>query len=478
MADLHEDLHEYTALELHQLLQRGEVTPLEATEHYLGRIERLDHEVGAFALVTPDAARERAGLVQRDLAHAAPLWGMPLADKDLHPRAGVVTAFGSRAFAGDVPDASDDLVRDVDAAGAVSLGKTATPEFGLPSYTEPLAGRAARNPWDLSLGAGGSSGGAAAAVAAGLLPFAPGSDGGGSVRIPAASCGLVGVKPSRGRVPSGSGIDRLAGLGVVGPLARTVADAALLLDGLIAPRGYPASHPFALRAPGEDGPYLGAAVRGEGRFQVGVMLDTPWDEFAEIRVDDEPRAALERAIALLDRMGHGVEELPPSSEPGYPAAFRTIWQAGAAGIAVPPGTEDSLEPLTRWLVERGRERTAGELAEALGWLTGFERRTIARFAAFDAVLPPALAMTPRPVGWYDADDAEENFAQQVRFTPYTSFVNVAGLPALTLPVHDTEAGLPMGVQLIGRPGGEATLFALAAQLERAARRGRRRPPVW
>ncbi|MFC9917709.1 amidase [Agromyces binzhouensis] len=478
MADQHQDLHEYTALELHQLLQRGDVTPLEATEHYLERIERLDPEVGAFALVTPERARERARLVERDLAHAAPLWGMPLADKDLHPRAGVPTAFGSRAFAGDVPDESDDLVRDVDAAGAVSLGKTATPEFGLPSYTEPLAGRAARNPWDLALGAGGSSGGAAAAVAAGLLPFAPGSDGGGSVRIPAASCGLVGVKPSRGRVPSGSGIDRLAGLGVVGPLARTVADAALLLDGLIAPRGYPPRHPFALRAPAEDGPYLGAAIRGEGRYQVGVMLDTPWDDFTDIRVEDEPRAALEHAIAHLDRLGHGVDELAPAPEPGYPGAFRTIWQAGAAGIPVPDGEEASLEPLTRWLVARGRERTAGELAEALGWLAGFERRTIARFSAVDVVLTPALAQTPRPVGWYDADDAEENFAQQVRFTPYTSFVNVAGLPALTVPVHDTEAGLPMGVQLIGRPGGEATLFALAAQLERAARRGRRRPPVW
>ncbi|WP_353827398.1 amidase [Agromyces sp. SYSU T0242] len=478
MADLHEDLHEFTALELHQLLQRREVTPLEATEHYLDRIARLDEPVGAFAHVTPDAARERARVVERDVAHAAPLWGMPIGDKDLHPRAGVPAGFGSRAFAGEVAEASDDLVQAVDVAGAVSLGKTATPEFGLPSYTEPLAGRPARNPWDLSLGAGGSSGGAAAAVAAGLLPFAPGSDGGGSVRIPAASCGLVGVKPSRGRVPSGAGIDRLAGLGVVGPIARTVADAALLLDGLVAPRGYPAAHPFALRAPGQEGPYLGAAIRGEGRFQVGVMLDTPWDDFTDIRIDESARAALDRAVALLDRAGHGVEELAPSPEPDYPAAFRTIWQAGAASIPVPDARHDRLEPLTRWLVERGRERSAAELAGALSWLTGFERRTIARFASVDVVLTPALAMTPRPVGWYDAEDGEENFAQQVRFTPYTSFVNVAGLPALTLPVHDTEAGLPMGVQLIGRPGGEATLFALAAQLERASRRGRRRPPVW
>jgi amidase len=478
VADPIEDLHEYTALELHQLLQRGEVAPVEATAHFLARIERLDPVIGAFAAVTRDGALERARAVERDVPRAAPLWGMPLADKDLHPRAGVPTAFGSRAHAGHVPDESDDLVDAVDAAGAVSLGKTATPEFGLPSYTEPLAGRPARNPWSLELGAGGSSGGAAAAVAAGMLPFAPGSDGGGSIRIPAASCGLVGVKPSRGRVPSGSGLDRLAGLGVVGPIARTVADAALLLDGMIAPRGYPPRHPFAVRAPGEDGPYLGAAIRGEGRFQVAVMTETPWDDFADIRLDPSARAALDAGVALLDRLGHGVEELARSPEPEYPGAFRTIWQAGAATIDVPDDRRGLLEPLTRWLMERGRRLGAADLADAMTWLAGFERRTIARFAPYDAVLTPALALEPRPVGWYDAEDGEENFAQQVRFTPYTSFVNVAGLPALVLPVHDTEAGLPMGVQLIGRPGGEATLFALAAQLERAARRGRRRPPVW
>ncbi|GGI47753.1 amidase [Agromyces flavus] len=471
-------LHEYSALELHQLLQRREVSPVEATAHYLERVGRLDAVVGAFAHVTADAALERARAVERDVPTAAPLWGMPLADKDLHPRAGVPTAFGSRAHAGEVPDASDDLVAALDAAGAVSLGKTATPEYGLPSYTEPLAGRPARNPWNLELGAGGSSGGAAAAVAAGLLPFAPGNDGGGSIRIPAASCGLVGVKPSRGRVPSGSGLDRLAGLGVVGPIARTVADAALLLDGMIAPHGYPPSHPFAVRAPGNDGPFLGAAIRGEGRFQVGVLRDTPWDTFTDIRLDPEARDALDAGIVLLDRLGHGVDEVPPAPEPDYPDAFRTIWQAGAATIDVPAERRHLLEPLTRWLMARGRERSAGDLAAALAWLVQFERRTIARFAPYDAVLTPALALTPRPVGWYDAEDGEENFAQQVRFTPYTSFVNVAGLPALVLPVHDTESGLPMAVQLIGRPGGESTLFAIAAQLERAARRGRRRPPTW
>jgi amidase len=471
-------LHEHTALELHQLLQRGETSPVEVARHYLDRIERLDTQVGAFATVTPEAALDRARHVEESVPKAAPLWGMPLADKDLHLRAGVPARFGSRAFIDFVPDDSDELVQAVDAAGAVSLGKSATPEFGLPSYTEGLAGPPTRNPWDLDLGAGGSSGGAAAAVASGMLPFAPGSDGGGSIRIPAAACGLVGVKPSRGRVPAGSGLASLAGLGVAGPLARTVADAALLLDGLIAPMGYPASHRFSVRAPGDDGPYLGAAIRGEGRFQLGVMTDSPWDEAYEIGLAPEAHSALEVAIAALDAQGHGIEAMPPEPEPEYAAAFRTIWQAGAATIPVDGEAEAMLEPLTRWLLERGRAVPARRLAESLAWLADFEERVIRRFAGFDAVLTPAVAMTPRPIGWYDQYDGERNFAQQVQYTPFTSFVNVAGLPAITLPVAETESGLPMGVQLIGRPGGEATLFALAAQLERRVRRAQRHPAVW
>ncbi|AWB95034.1 amidase [Agromyces badenianii] len=471
-------LHDHTALELHQLLQRGDVSPVELTEHYLARIERLNPEVGAFATVTPEAAVERARQVTSQLPKAAPLWGLPLADKDLHRRAGVPAGFGSRAFTGFVPDDSDELVRAVDAAGAVSLGKSQTPEFGLPSYTEGAGVPPTRNPWKLSLGAGGSSGGAAAAVASGMLPFAPGSDGGGSIRIPAASCGLVGVKPSRGRVPAGSGLTSLAGLGVAGPIARTVADAALLLDGLIAPTGYPAAHRFSVRAPGDDGPFLGAAIRGEGRFQVGVMTDSPWDDAYEIVIAAEARAALEVGIEALDGLGHGIEAMAPVPEPGYAAAFRTIWQAGAATIPVDGEAEALLEPLTRWLLLVGRAVPARQLAEALAWLSGFEERVIRRFASFDAVLTPALALTPRPVGWYDPDDGERNFGQQVQFTPFTSFVNVAGLPAITVPVSETVDGVPMGVQLIGRPGGEATLFALAAQIERRARRSRRTPALW
>jgi amidase len=471
------DLHELTALEQWRSLQRGDISPTDLTEHYLGRIDGLNPDLGAFVTVTADAARARARHVETDVPKTAPLWGLPFGDKDLQARAGVPARYGSRLMTDNVPAASDLLVQALDTAGGVSLGKTSTPEFGLPSYTEPVAGPAARNPWNPALGAGGSSGGAAVAVAARMLPFAPGSDGGGSVRIPAAACGLVGVKPSRGRIPAASGLDVPGGLPVAGPLARTVADAALLLDAMIAPGGGRAEHPFSVRAPGGDEQLLGAAIRGEGRYQLGVMTTSAWDDAYEITLAPEALAALATAVDGFADMGHGIEQTALEPDQSYAPAFRALWQLSAARIpAETPEQEALLEPLTRWLLHRGRELSGRAVAEALGALALYERSFIRQLARYDAVLTPALALTPRPVGWYDAEDAERNFAQQVQYTPFTSMVNVCGLPAITLPVAETADGLPMGVQLIGRPGGEATLLALGAQLERKLRWQDRTPP--
>ncbi|GAA4165209.1 amidase [Gryllotalpicola daejeonensis] len=490
-ADDFADLHEYTALEQWQLLQNGQISPVELTEAYLERIEAMNDTLGALVTVTGDAALERARYVETSVPKSVPLWGLPFADKDLWNRAGVPTGFGSRAMTGFIPDTDDDQVAQLDAAGGISLGKTSVPEFGLPSYTESLVGPPARTPWDLSRNAGGSSGGAAAAVAAGLLPFAPGTDGGGSIRIPAAACGLVGLKPGRGLVPDGSGLGTPEGLIVTGPIARTTADAALLLEGLVARRSDGSiDHRYAVRAPGGDGPFLSAAVRGElddgtKRFQIGVMTSSAWDaEYGPIELSPEASAALDVAVAALDRLGHGIEETALPLDSGYAPAFRDIWQGGAATL---PLTDEQLplaDPLTQWLVEQGRALPAGRVMESLRVLRRFERDVITRFAGFDAVLTPAVAMTPRPNGWYDRLDPELNFEQQCRYTPFTSMVNVAGLPAITVPVYQTEAtpdapaGLPMGVQLIGRPGGERTLLALSAQLERVIRWRFRRPPLW
>lgn len=473
------DIHDLTALELWTELHNNALSPREVAAHYLERIERLNPHVGAFVTVTGEAALQRADEVATQVTRTAPLWGLPLADKDLWMRAGVPTAFGSRAMAGFIPDTSDEMVAQLDTAGAVSLGKTAVPEFGLPCYTEPLGQQPTRTPWNLECGAGGSSGGAAAAVASGMLPFAPGSDGGGSIRIPAAACGLVGLKPSRGLIPAGSGIESLAGLVVNGPLARTTADAALLLDGMIARVGSRIDHHYSLRAPHADDTFhLGAAVRGEGRFQLGVMTTSAWDNAYDISVAPEAHTALKVAAEHFDALGHGIEETALEPDDTYAPAFRTIWQAGTARLPFEGESLALLEPLTAWLVGRGRAVGARELTEALGALTAYERSFIRQFASFDAVMTPALALTPRPIGWFDPEDPERNFAQQVAYTPFTSMVNVTGLPAIVVPVIQTEAGVPMGVQLIGRPGGERTLFALAAQLERRIHWDLWHPPLW
>lgn len=480
------ELHDMSATEQVAALRRGDVSPREAAQHYLERIARLDPAVGAFITVTPEAALARADAVERDANRSAVLWGLPHADKDLVARAGVRTTYGSRLTESFVPEVSDPLVEVLDAAGAVSLGKTNTPEFGLPSYTENLVSAPSRTPWDLTRGAGGSSGGAAAAVAAGLLPAAVGSDGGGSIRIPAAACGLVGLKPSRGRVPSLGGFGALAGLPTAGPITRTVEDAGLLLDALVA--APPSSGSTAASDPGaswatvpptwDGGPYLGAAIRGEGRFQIAVSTDSPWRSHCEIEVGPDARAALELAIAELAAIGHGIEELRIPEAPDYAPAFRTVWQAGAAGIPAEGEALQLLEPLTQWLVGVGRSVSARDLAKALAQLAAFERDTIAQFAPFDAVLMPTLAVLPPVVGGYDQTDGERNFAQQVQVTPFTSFANASGLPAIQLPVHWTEGGVPMGVQLIGRPGGEHVLLSIGAQLQRRLRWQDRRPPIW
>lgn len=472
------ELHDFTAQEQWDRLRRDEITPVELTAHYLSRIERIDPALGAFVTVTADAARQRAGALG-SVPRTAALWGLPFADKDLYDRAGVPTRAGSRLLADHVATKDHAMVAALDAAGGVSLGKTATPEFGLSSSSEVLGGTATRNPWNTALGTGGSSAGAAAAVSAGLLPFAPASDGGGSIRIPAAATGLVGLKPSRGRVPAQSGIAGPGGLSVGGPIARTVADAAMLLDAMISPTGLPPAHPYALRAPeNPDGAFLGAAVRGEGSFRLAVTTTSPWDDVEDIVIEPSIRAGLDAAVDALVGLGHGMEEI--AIDPGgYPELFNTIWKASASGIpARTPAELALLEPITRWLVEQGRALTGEAVLGAQAGLLAFERSVIRRFSRFDAVVTPTLALSSRPIGWYSEDDPVLNFSQQVRYAPFTSFVNVAGLPAITLPVAVDPDGMPVGVQLIGRPGGEATLLAIGAQLERRFAWQHRHPPLW
>lgn len=477
------ELHHLSAQELWDWIRRGDTTAREATEHYLARIERLDSGLGAFVTVTADEARDRADRLGHLVPTSRPLYGLPSGDKDLYDRAGVPTGSGTVSLPERPASVDHPLVAALAAAGAVSLGKTASPEFGMSSSSETRRG-VTRNPYDTTRAPGGSSSGAAVAVAAGLLPAAVGSDGGGSVRIPAAATGLVGLKPSRGRVPSMPGRSGVGGLSVAGPLTRTVADAGMYLDALVAPTGLDEPVPYALVTPDVgDGPFTAAAVRGEGRFVVGVLDGSPWDETVDVVVDPAARAAVETTVRVLSELGHGIEDVAMPRAP-YASAFRVAWESSAARLPSVPGIDlGALTPLVSWLVARGAALSGTRVLDAMTALDTFSTSLISAFGRFDAVLTPTLALTPRPLGWY-GDDPEEDFRRQCAYSPWTSMANVAGLPAITLPVgvtapdHPDGGGLPMGVQLIGRPGGERTLLALGAQLERRVRWQRRHPPGW
>lgn len=454
-------IHDISARGLARQLNQRSVSPRIVTEHYLRRIASHNDTVGAFVEVTPDAALARLDTVLRE-ATRGPLWAVPFADKDLSARAGVATRYGSAAFRSYVPDASDPLVTALDATGGVSLGKTATPEFGMTGYTESAVSAPTRNPWNLATGAGGSSGGAAAAVAAGLLPWAPGSDGGGSIRIPAATVGVVGLKPSRGRMPFGSGLDSADGLAVSGPLARTVGDIRFLYGVMrsLAPL------PYAVAAP---------EVPLPATLRVGVTTVSPWDDDTEITLDADAAAAVAWAADVL---AGAADASDARWQPvGYADLFRTLWRSSAARIPVHGADLANVEPITRWLIDEGRALSSEAVLSALAAARVFEKQTIGAFREYDAVLTPVIAQSPRPIGWFDAEDAEKNFTQQVQYAPYTSWVNVAGLPAISVPVTMSETGQPVSVQLVGRPGGEEALFALAEVLEQA-RGPLPHPPIW
>src|SRR5689334_2500452 len=471
-------IHDLTVLELAAAIRGRELSPVEITAHYLDRIEALNADVGAFYTVTADIARDQAAEAEKAVARASapaalpPLTGVPIPIKDLNMVAGVRQTLGSLVYEDNVPDESDHVSAALRAAGAVLTGKTATPEFGLPCYTETKIGPPARTPWDLSRSAGGSSGGAGAAVAAGLAPAAQGSDGGGSIRIPSSVCGLFGIKPTRGRVSEGPLVPDLYGLGVNGPLARTVADAALLLD--VMAGNFPGDMYTQPPLPAGE-TFLSYASREPGRLRIGRTLQNPVDG---VEVHPDCVAAYEEASALLASLGHEVEDIGMPLGPDVVPFFETLWYAYATLAPLAPEQEEMLLPLTRYLRGRGQAVHAPELFFAQGYLQVVTRAALATLNAYDAVLTPTLAMPPRPVGWFDEVEPAQNFERQKLFTPFTALYNVSGQPAVNVPLHWNDDGLPIGVMLAGRMGDEATLISLSAQLEQARPWQDRHPPLW
>jgi amidase len=309
-------------------------------------------------------------------------------------------------------------------------------------------------------------------VAAGLAPAAQGSDGGGSIRIPSSVCGLFGIKPSRGRVSEGPLVPDLAGLGVNGPLARTVADAALLLDVMAV--NFPGDMYTQPPLPAGE-TFLGYASREPGRLRIGRTLQNPVDG-AEVHPDCV--AAYEQASALLESLGHEVEDIGMPLGPDVVPFFETLWYAYATLAPLSPEQEQLLLPLTTYLRGRGNEVRAPELFFAQGYLQAVTRAALVTLNAYDAVLTPTLAMPPRPVGWFDEVDPAQNFERQKQFTPFTALYNVSGQPAVNVPLYQNADGLPIGVMLAGRMGDEGTLISLSAQLEQARPWKDRHPPIW
>jgi len=457
------------ATEQARLVRERTVSPVELVELYLDRIERLDTRfdprLGAYVTVRGEEALAEARAKAAEPAEA-PFHGVPISLKDLETTAGIRTTYSSHAFASNVPEFDLAHITRLKAAGFVILGKTNTPEFGTTAFTDSVLNGPCRTPWDLTRNAGGSSGGAAAALAAGLCPIAQGSDGGGSIRIPASCCGVFGFKASRGRV-SNAPFAPGSGLGTTGPLARTTADAAAYLDVVC---GYEWGDPFPAAPP--ERPFAEEIGVDPGRLRVAFTTEPP----GEYAVDDACVAATQDAADLLASLGHEVEEATPDwGDAGLLDDFKPVWQTAPALYPVPDPSV--LSPLNQAFLQGALETTSGEYAAAVSGLQVRARRIVSLWSRYDLLLTPTLALPTALIGWEtEPDDPWEQFDRAVRFTPFTAAFNVTGQPAMSVPLHWSADGLPIGVQLVGPPLGDALLLRVASQLEAARPWADRRPP--
>lgn len=461
------DLAFTPAVEQARLIRYGEVSPLELMQLYLERIQTLDSQLGSFVTVMAEQALDQAKaqteqLTQQERSELPPFFGVPIAIKDLTAVQGVRCTYGSAAMANYICGYDDGVVSRIKRAGFVILGKTSVSELGSLPYTEPMQLPTARNPWNLNHTPGGSSGGAAAAVASGLVPIAQGSDAGGSVRGPAFCCGLVGLKPSRGRISCAPVGDFQNGVGSHGVLARTVTDAAALLDVMA---GYLPGDPYWLPDPPQ--PFLHSLETDDRRpLRIAYTTDIPPVGSA----DPVIRQAVLTAAQGLESLGHLLEPNTLDCS-GLIEPFVAIWRAGVGILGVPPA---ALSPFNQWLLSQ--LETSSDYLKAVGAVQMIARRIVSFFDTYDVLLLPTYLHPAIPVGSW-ADLSPEATLQKVIewIAPCPPF-NASGQPALTLPTGLSPDGLPVGIQLVGRPAAEATILALAAQLERL-HPWTRRPPV-
>jgi len=448
------------------MLADGELSAPELLEIYLERIARLDSQLRAYRVVLTDKARDEAYAAQDrlDAGEQLPLLGVPIAIKDDVDVAGEVTTCGS---GGHRPAVTSDaeVVRRLRAAGAVIIGKTNVPELMIFPFTESLTFGATRNPWNPKRTPGGSSGGSAAAVAAGLAPLALGSDGGGSIRIPSSWCGLFGLKPQRDRISLEPHDDVWHGLSVNGPIARSVLDAALFLDATATTSG----------VPGSEREFVAAATRDPGKLRIALSTKVPTPP---VRVGEEELAAVEGAGALLRELGHDVV----IRDPEYPLAsiyanFLPRYLRGISDDADAQAHPERLEARTRNMARAGSFFSDRRMAAIRAAEARVSNRIQSIFDDVDVVVTPGTANGPSRIGAYQHRGAVSTLLLVAQRVPYFPVWNLTGQPAAVVPWDLDGDGLPMSVQLVGRPFDEATLLSLSAQIEAARPWAHRRPPV-
>jgi amidase len=465
-----------SATELARMVRSGEISATELVQTSLERIEELNPALNAFVQV--DAERALATAEGISPGDERPFAGVPVAIKNNRPVRGLRLTYGCSLMADYVSDYDHNVTRRLKEAGFVIVGTTTLPEYGILPTSEARLFGPTRNPWDLERTPGGSSGGSAAAVTAGMVPVAHGNDGGGSVRIPAACCGLVGLKPTRGRISAAPELGD-SSLGIDGMLTRTVADTAAILDVLA---GYEPGD--ATWAPPPSEPFAASAERAPGRLRIATTTLPPVPDAV---VDPMCARAVDEGAALLRSLGHEVEEVdPPWQAEGLSELFGAVFSvhialsitySGMVGGHEP--TAEDMEPMSWAIYSMVQKLSAVQGMGATVQLQAFTRQLVSFLAPYDALLTPALAERPLPLGTLDtaAPEPLSTFTRSGLFTPFTPVFNASGQPGISVPLFHGEDGLPLGVQLVGRPAGEAALLSLAAQLEEAQPWAQRRAPM-
>ncbi len=477
MPNIDENLAFAPSHELAALIADKQVSPVEITQLYFDRIERLDSQLNSYLTVTADMALESAKAAGDAVMRGdelAPLHGVPISIKDLVMTKGVRTTSGSLAYKDHVPAADSAVAERVKASGAILLGKTNTPEFGSLGANENRLGDDCRNPWNTERTSGASSGGAGAAVAAGLCSLGTGSDGGGSIRIPASYCGIYGIKPTQGRVSGFSGVPQdvplVNLLGQNGPMTRTVRDSAILLKAL---SGYDPRDASSLHAPVPD--FVAAVDRDISGLRMGWSAD-----FGYAGVDAEVVEVCAAGARVFEDLGCSVDE----SDLTLDAPFEIWWVISGLTSYITQGhlLDDPSDPLTwygRMLIEDGKEFTAPDYVKALGRRDRMINQFADVFEKYDLLLSPTMATTAFPVGEYPEEIAGKRNAHVKgwSFLPFTHPINMIGHPAATVPCGYSADGLPIGLHIVGRKGDEETVLAASAAFERAMPWADKRPAV-